>query len=170
MKNYLNSNERETFFNLVALGKMIEGYDYYGKKQDPIYEEWLERGTISKDEKKYLKSSLSWLIKFLDSVLNRLDSRHVEQYQKQFSKMALRRIDDYTVQKLSREIKDKSKEIVMDRELFYDYCVDIMEVNCKGCVKNGAECKLCMTFEDNLVPAPTGEKCDNCRYAYEKEE
>lgn len=75
---------------------------------------------------------------------------------------------DYTLQKVYRDINDRMQYAVVPRGEFYKWCKEIMECNCKGCIKDWKECRLHRVFEDDFVPESTWN-LNNCRYAYKVE-
>lgn len=169
MRRYLNREEKNQFICIVALVQQLEGLrTLEGISKDPVWVDWFNRGVMTKEERKYIKLAHTYMVKFVDSVLNRLDAVEQDSLKKQYRKFDFKLIDDFTLQKLMRQLKDTSKEIVMDRELFYTYSEDIMAARCNGCKKDGEGCPLRASFEDNIVPE-FGEDLDNCRYAYNLE-
>ena len=64
MKTYLNSEERKDMVMLFSLiGMLKEGF----------LEGWYKRGNLTKEEKKYMKSSITFALKVTDSIMSRID-------------------------------------------------------------------------------------------------
>lgn len=165
-RRYLNREEKNQMMTIMAVAQQMEGYrNLAGVKAPPMWEDWTNRDFMTKEEKKYLKMAHTYMIKFFERVISRLDEREHETLKKQLIKFDFKLVDDYTMQKIFRDMKDKMKEIVMDRELFYNLCEDIMHVNCRGCNKDGETCPIRAAFEDNMVPE-YGQEIPNCKYAY----
>lgn len=170
MRDYLNSIEKNQFMVMnsvlqMAIGIRNTGVD--GPKLKTMREEWSKRGNMTKDEHKSLKMAETYLSKFIMSVYNRLSPKEQEQIQKKLMKYDFKLVDDYTLKQVNRDIKDKMANAVMQRQLFYDWCVDIMEVKCNGCTKDWNTCDLHTVFDENFVPE-SGFDCKNCKYAYEE--
>ena len=71
---------------------------------------------------------------------------------------------EYTAEKIERDINNKTKFVVIDRELFNDIIEDIAEVRCVNCHRNYEECELYKVLEDSLTPA---EGKGNCPFSAE---
>jgi hypothetical protein len=138
-----------------------------GPKLKPMREEWKKRGNLTKEEHKSLKIAETYMEKFIMSVYNRLSTKQKEQINKKLFKYSFKLVDDFTMQKLNRDIKDKINTAAMPRQQFYDWCCEIMDVKCSGCTKDWNTCQLYTIFEDNFVPE-SGFDCTNCKYAYHK--
>jgi hypothetical protein len=147
----------------MIIGIRNEGKD--GPKLNTIREEWTKRNNMTKDEHKSLKMAETYLSKFIMSIYNRLNQKEKEQIQKKLFKYDFKLVDDYTLQKVNRDIKDKINNAVLPRQQFYDWCCDLMEVKCNGCMKDWNTCQLHAVFDDNFVPE-SGFDCKNCKYAY----
>lgn len=139
-----------------------------GPKIITVLEDWNKRGNLTKDEHRNLKAAGTYLTKFCQSVYDRLSDKEKSQIDKRLQKFDFRLVDDYTLQKIYREMGDRMVNAVVPRDLFYKWCEEIMESNCKGCTKDWKECELHQVFEENFVPESTWNK-DNCRYTYESQ-
>lgn len=170
LKNYLNSEELNDF---MLIGTLLDTCSsIINSTIDPKHSTigkiriaWDTRGNLSKEEHKSIKMAETYLTKAYTSILNRLSKDEVIKISKRLSSYNLRILDKFTIDKINRESGDKYKNAVIPRELFENWCEEIMEVKCKGCNKDRQACKLREVFEDNFVPeADWG--LDNCRYAY----
>jgi hypothetical protein len=169
MRDYLNSVEKNQFMVMnsvlqMAIGIRNQGVD--GPKLQTMREDWSKRDNMTKDEHKSLKTAETYLSKFIMSVYNRLSPKEQEQIQKKLMKYDFKLVDDYTMKKVNRDIKDKMNHAVMPRQQFYDWSCEIMQVKCNGCKKNWNECELYQVFDSNFVPE-SGFNCTNCKYAYQ---
>jgi hypothetical protein len=168
MRDYLNAIEKNQFMVLQSIVQLMDGLrnsGVDGPKITSMLEEWTDRNNMTKNEHKNLKTSETYLRKFLASVYERLSPKEQEIIKKKVMKYDFKLVDDFTLKQVHRDIKDKMKNAVMPRQLFYDWCVEIMEVKCNGCTKNWNECELHTVFEDNFVPE-SGFDCTNCKFAY----
>ncbi|MCM3763467.1 DUF5651 domain-containing protein [Neobacillus niacini] len=168
MRDYLNSIEKNQFLVMnsvlqMAIGIRNQGMD--GPKLQTMREEWTKRDNMTKGEHKSLKMAETYLSKFIMSVYNRLSKKEQEQINKKLMKYDFKLVDDFTLQKVNRDIKDKIQNAVMPRQQFYDWCSEIMAVKCNGCTKDWNTCPLYEVFEDNFVPE-SGFDCTNCKFAY----
>lgn len=170
MQDYLNSEMRNQMMVIGSVIKMMELVNE-GKKSAPKFvdmaESWSKRGAITREERKNLKTAATLLKKFWNSVYDRMGKKEQEMLSKKLTKYDFRLIDDYTLQKLYRDMQDKLKYAIIPREDFYDWCSEIMEVKCKNCTCDWKECKLHDIFDDNFIPESTWG-LPNCRYAYEE--
>jgi hypothetical protein len=170
MRDYLNSNEKNQFMVLQSIVQMIDGLrnsGVDGPKITNMLEEWSKRNNITKEEHKNLKTSETFLRKFLASVYERLSKKEQEQIKKKIMKFDFKLVDDYTLKQVNRNIIDRFVNAAVPREQFQDWCCEIMQVKCNGCTKNWNECQLHDVFNDNFVPE-SGFDCTNCKYAYSK--
>jgi hypothetical protein len=110
----------------------------------------------------------TYMEKFIMSVYKRLSPKQQEQINKKLFKYAFQLVDDYTFQKISRDAQDKIQNAVVPGQQFYDWCSEIMKVECHGCTKNWNECQLHDVFHDNFIPE-SSFNCINCKYAYHLE-
>lgn len=168
MRDYLNANERNQFMVLQSIVQMMDGLrnsGVDGPKIPNMLEDWKARGNITKDEHKNLKTAETYLRKYLSSVYERLGKKERDVIKKKITNFDFKLVDDYTLKQLDRDLKDKLANAVMPRQQFYDWCSEIMDVKCNGCIKDWKTCALYQMFEDNLVPE-SGFDCTNCKFAY----
>lgn len=155
VKKYLSQQELNNF---LLVGVLLD-------TAATVRKEWMERGNLTKEEHKFLKTAETNMTKFYENVMNRLDNSELEKIAKKSAKFTFRILDDYTLNKLNRDTIDKMKNAAVPREQFESWCSEIMEVHCRGCTKNQEGCELNTIFEDNFVPESTWS-LENCRYAY----
>jgi hypothetical protein len=171
MKDYLNKFEHNEFMVMNSVLQSVLGIPntgVNGPKLKNMREEWAKRDNLTKDEHKSLKMEETYMGKFIMSVYNRQSPKEQEKIQKKLLKYSFKLVDDYTLQQVNRDIKDKMQHAVMPRQQFYDWCVDIMEVKCNGCSKDWNTCDLHQVFDNNFVPE-SGFDCKNCKYAYSQQ-
>lgn len=170
MKDYLNATEKNQIMVLMSILEVMGGHrngGIDGPKVTAMLEDWEKRGNLTKEEHRALKSADTYLKKFTGSVIARLSQKEQEGLRKRLIKFDFRLVDDYTLEKICRDIGNKMVNAVVPRNQFNKWCEEIMACNCQNCSKDWKECELHEVFEDNLVPESTWYK-DNCRYAYEK--
>ncbi len=151
---------------MMAVAQQIEGLrSLTGKVSKPIWEDWKDRNFLTKDEGKNVKTAHTYLIKFFNSVLERLNAKEKGLIQKQLEKFDFKIVDDYTMQKIFRDMSNHLVNAVVPRQQFENWCCEIMACNCKDCTKHWDGCELYKVFEDNFVP-DGGFEMDNCKFAY----
>jgi hypothetical protein len=168
MRDYLNSNEKNQFMVLQSIVQMMDGLrnsGVDGPKINSMLEDWTKRDNMTKAEHKNLKTSETFLRKFLSSVYERLSPKEQEAIKKKLIKFDFKLIDDFTLKQIDRDIKDKIANAVVPRQEFYDWSCEIMGVKCNGCTQDWSTCQLYQVFDNNLVPE-SGFDCKNCKYAY----
>ena len=107
---------------------------------------------------------ITFIKKFLKETYNNLDQTTQKRLDKKTNTFNISYVDKYTAEKLERDINNKTKYAVIDRELFNDIIEDIADVRCVNCHKNYEECSLYKVLEDSLTPA---EGTGNCPYSCE---
>lgn len=170
MKDYLNAVEKNQVMVLMSILDVMDGNrngGIDGPKIASMLEDWNKRGNMTKEEHKALKSANTYLKKFTNSVMERLSEKEKAGLKKRLRKFDFRLVDDYTLEKIYRDMSEKMVNAVVPRENFNKWCEEIMECNCRNCTKDWKECELHHVFEENFVPESSWNK-DNCRYAYEK--
>jgi hypothetical protein len=168
MRDYLNANEKNQFMVMQSIVQMIDGLrntGVDGPKISNMLEEWSKRNNMTKEEHKNLKTSETYLRKFIASVYERLSKKEQDLIKKKIIKFDFKLVDDFTLKQVHRDIADRFVNAAVPREQFYTWCEKIMKVECNGCTKNWNECDLHTVFDDNFVPE-SGFDCTNCKFAY----
>lgn len=165
-RGYLNRDESNQFMVIMAVIQLIKGErSLDNKPHPPMWKEWSDHEMMNKDQQKNLKMANTYLNKFVMSKLKDLDKSKQVEMLKKIQKFDFKLVDDYTLQKIFRDMRDKMQFAVMKREDFYKWTEEIMTVNCLNCNKDRNGCELHRVFEDNLVPE-NGWNLNNCEYAY----
>jgi hypothetical protein len=170
MRDYLNATEKNQFMVLQSIIQLLEGKRHEGKRGPQvatILEQWKNSNNLSKEEHKYLKTSETYLKKFITSIFDRLSQKEQSIIEKKVLKFDFKLVDDYTLKQVNRDIQDRFVNAVVPREQFYVWTEQIMCVNCLGCTKDGNTCELNTVFEDNFIPE-SGYDLPNCKFAYKK--
>lgn len=176
-RGYLKHDEMNNFLVIHVMSQLISGRKKAptAKPTDtitPMWEEWSERGIMTKEQKKNLKTAFTYLRKFVDDVFdNNLDIKTKDNIVRKSANWAFRLMDDYTVQKLYAML-DRQKDICITTDEFYDLLESKMHLTCNGCTKNRCECEFHTFLESKFVPPMNerlkGEDEINCEYAYKK--
>lgn len=114
-RQYLNSEERNFYMISKSFIQMINGERNLNNKiTNEIWIEWTRKGMITPLMQKNIKLVKSYLIKFCEELEENLDSVERDKLEKQLIKFDYRLIDDYTVQKLFRDLNNNYKYVVME--------------------------------------------------------
>lgn len=155
MKSYLNAQEMNDF---MLIGVLLDS-------AAKIRKGWGDRGNLTKEEHRAVKTAETYLTKFYESVITRLGEKESLKIHKRLSDFELKIMDRYTLQRMRGQWQEEMKISHVDRVEFEDWCEQIMIIKCKGCTKNYEECNLHDVFCNNYVPESSWG-LDNCRYAY----
>lgn len=168
MKDYFNTTQRNQYMVLAAIMQLMEGKrhgEIGGTKLGTMLEEWKKRDDMTKDEHKQLKTAMTYLRKFLDSVYDRLGKKEQAIIDKKLAKFDFKLVDDYTLKQVFRDIEDRFVNAAVPREQFYKWTEEMMCIKCNGCTKDWNTCDLHQVFDDNFIPE-SGYNLPNCKYAY----
>lgn len=160
-RKYLNAKEEGYFLMLAAALAYINGETEETDK-DNMIERYSKAGMLTSTSKKNLKTGITFIKKFLEETYNNLDHTTQKRLEKKTTTFNIVFTDKYTANKLNRELSNKMKYVVMERELFNEIIEDIATVKCVNCKNNYEECSLYKCLEDSLTPG-LGE--NNCPYS-----
>lgn len=167
MKDYLSREQKNQLFTMMAVSQQILGQrTLTGVKSKPIWEDWKERKFLTTEESKNIKMANTYMTKFCDCVMSRLNPKEQETIKKQLMKFDFKIVDDFTLKKLIRSTADVMVNAAVPRDQFEDWCHEIMVIKCEGCKKHWDGCDLFKVFDDNFIPDGGFDKC-NCKYAYD---
>ena len=163
-REYLNSEEKNVYMICKAFVQMLNGErNLEHKITNEVWVEWEKRGMITPNMKKNIKMVNTYLRKFCYEIEENLSEYELKRLNKQLEKFDYKLIDDYTVKKLMRDINDRMKYIVIEREKFLDILEDIAAVRCVGCTNSYQDCVIYKALDDISTPY-LGEE-PNCPYA-----
>lgn len=163
-RGYLNREEENFYMVAQSFIQMIEGTRTLENKiTEEVWLEWAKRGMITPGMQKNLKMVHTYLKKYCYEIEENLDKGYVSKLNKKLIKFDFKIVDDYTMQKLFRDMRRSLEYAVMERDKFLDILEDISAVRCVGCTDDYKSCKLCKAFEDISIPY-VGEQA-NCPYA-----
>lgn len=163
-REYLNAEEKNFYMVAKAFIQYVEGErNLENRRTNDIWVEWQKRGMITSSMMKNLKLVRTYLKKFCYELEENLSKTENERLAKQLRKFDYKLIDDYTLNKLLRDVNDRMKYVVVERDKFIDIMEDIAQVRCVGCTDDYRNCKLHKAFEDINTPYLSEEP--NCPYA-----
>jgi len=164
-RGYLKNDESNTIMNIFATMQTIQGIrTLVGRPPKRfIWEIWEERGMMTAEARRYLKTAYTYLCKFKAEMMTNLDDQTVSILKKKLEKFDYRLVDKYTMEKIHRDINNHLKYVVMERESFENIIQEVAQVNCVGCTKDYRGCPLAKVFDEVL--AYGAEEQPNCPYA-----
>lgn len=157
MKKYLNSNEMLDILFVYHLADTSE----------KIVESWTSRGNMTKNEAKYLRTSITYAQKFLTGVRDRLDNKEQEKLSKRTikaSKKPIIFIDEWMKQRVMGDYEKELEIVKIGRSKFKKVALLAMKAVCEDCTDSFASCSLYDIFEDCLMHRADKEK--NCPYCF----
>ncbi|SHF16782.1 DUF5651 domain-containing protein [Caloramator proteoclasticus] len=154
-RDYLHEQERKDMMMFAALMGGVEH----------ISNAWFDRGIITKDMRKCLKTAHTYLMKFFETKTNELNDKEVKKLLDKIKDFDVVLLENEKIKKMREEAEKENQWVKLYRDEFEDWCEEIMNVNCKNCKKYHSECKLHDIFAANRVPE-SGFGLNNCRYAY----
>jgi hypothetical protein len=161
---YLTAEEKNFYMIAKSFIQMIDGArNLENKVTNEVWIEWENRGMITSPMKKNIKLVHTYLKKFCIELEENLSETEMKRLEKQLEKFDYKLIDDYSVQKLLRDIKDNLKYAVIKRERLEPILQDIAAVRCVGCTCNYEKCDLYKMLDDISTPFVMEEP--NCPYA-----
>lgn len=163
-REYLNAEEKNFYMVAKAFIQMLDGERNLDNKiTDEVWIEWKKRGMITPGMQKNIKSVHTYLKNFCYELEENLSETELKRLNKQLEKFDYKLVDDYTVKKIMRDIKDNIKYAVIEREKFDAVLEDIAAVRCVGCTTDYKQCAIYKMLDDISIPY-LGEQ-PNCPYA-----
>ena len=163
-RGYLNAEEKNFYMVSKMFIQMINGEKNLSNKiTNELWIEWKKRGMITPFMQKNIKLVKSYLIKFCDDIEENIDEAEKRRLEKQLSSFSFRLIDDYTVKKLVRDVEERYKYVIMEREKFTLIIEELAEIKCVGCKDDYRSCSLYKAFDD--INLGRVEEETNCPYA-----
>ena len=157
MKKYLNREERITVLYLTNLLDRTE----------MMIQDWDSRGNLTKNEKKWLKTSLSFGLKVLESILARLDINVVVNLKKEKEQSGIHLDMVHSLEVIKKRKSAELDGCYEDNKEYYKLVELILEHNCKGCTTPCGECEFFKDFTEQCVPYLDGDETkQNCKYSY----
>ena len=163
-RGYFSLQELNTYLVLNSIIQMLYGRRTTdNKKHEQFWKELEDKGMITAEEKKNLKSSYTFLKKYLESAYNNLDKPTQNKIDKQADKFDFRLVDDYTFKRIIRDISKEMDYAKIKRKDFEEILEDVAEIKCVGCTQDYKECSLFKVMDQCLLKY--GEGTGKCPYA-----
>lgn len=163
-RTYLSAEEKNFYMITKAYIQTVEGQrNLEGKMTEEIWEEWKKRGMMTASMQRNLKMAHTCLKKFIYEIECNMNQDEMKRLKKQSDKSYYKFIDDYTAQKLMRDIRSNLQYAVLQRDQFEDVMEEIAQVRCVGCKDDYRQCSIHKALDDASVPYCSEEP--NCPYA-----
>ena len=157
MKDYLNTDERDL---MLILSNHLD-------RIERMIVEWDKRGNLTKDERKALRTSLSWGLKAFESIVQRQNNSSLKALDRALKNNTVI-IDMKSIAEVYKKKKVAQVDAFYEENKEYIRLVElIMDYNCKDCSKSCNKCDFYSEFEEQYIPDLSGiKKPQNCKYAY----
>lgn len=159
---YLNKRE-ENYYLMIACLMLFAKGQYEGSTDNGLLEVFEEGKMLTPSSQKNFKTGMTYLGKFLKEVYEKLDSPTQQKIYKKTEKFLLKFIDNYEFEKFQRDINNRNKYAVIEREEFENLIEDIAEVRCKNCTRDYKTCNIYNALDESLK-LEEGIK-SNCKYS-----
>jgi len=135
---------------------------------DKIIDEWVVHKNMTPTEAKYIRTSRTYMRKFMNEIQERIPNKEKDKLIKRYSNFHIQIMDRWLLEKLHREAQEKSQTVLMDRHVFSGLAYEVTNVKCRDCDKSHSDCKWHDVLYECLFPA--AEQKPNCPYAYISDE
>lgn len=154
MKDYLSSTEREKLLMVIKASDLLSEMTT-----------WDKRGTITKEERKYLKHALTLLGKSFESIIDRLNYDAKKTMANSLKSSYAVLTNEYGIKQYLKKKKADEKAAYEDNKEFFDLVEELMYQNCNGCLKDSCSCGYYKILERNYI-GDMGDDYGRCRFAY----
>ena len=155
LKTYLNKQERDD------LKASLANLD--------IDEKILDTWGLKTNEHKYLKLSVTYKYKWLDSLLGRLGEDLAKQLLRDLKSNEVLVLPKLQVQKEIQKREEMFKAIEVDKDTLLDLAENAL-VGCENCNKDYTKCRLRKIFLELEIEPFDCYAVNKCQYKVEKEE
>lgn len=153
LKTYLSTTERLNIIAALRVGEMTE--------------EFLKGDLFTKKEKGDLKRSVTFLVKPIQALLERLDKEAIKSFNKAVKETKMFVSSKYEIDTYRKRISSELDAAYEENRDYFKLVELIMHVNCRDCQTPCAECEFYKEFERKCIPEFSEvEHCGNCKYSY----
>jgi hypothetical protein len=99
-------------------------------------------------------------------IIERQNSTTIKTFYNSIKESYIKLMDKFSLDTYDKKICAKLDADYEDNKDYFRLVELIMDKNCCGCKRCGAECDIYKEFESHCVPAPRDEAECNCKYAY----
>lgn len=160
MKKYLNSSEMN---DLLFIFHMIE-------TNTSIVNEWIKRGNMTSNEAKWIRTAITYNIKAMRSILDRLDPKEKSKFAKRTVKAqneAIRIIDKWMYDRVFGTFETEFEVVKIERPEFEKLGMACIQAHCEDCNEHFSKCDIYDIFDNNMMNR--AEVKNNCPYAFHSE-
>lgn len=160
MKKYLNNNEIN---DLLFIFHMIE-------TNTSSVDSWIKRGNMTSNEAKWIRTAITYNMKALRSILDRLDPKEKDKFIKRTIKAQnepIRIIDKWMYDRVFGNFETEFEVVKIERPEFERLSMACIQAHCEDCNEHFANCDIYDIFENNMMNR--AEKKHNCPYAFHSE-
>lgn len=160
MKKYLNNNELN---DLLFIYHMIE-------TDTSIVNDWVKRGNMTSNEAKWIRTAITYNIKAMRSILDRLDPKEKSKFAKRTVKAqneAIRIIDKWMYDRVFGTFETEFEVVKIERPEFERLGMACIQAHCEDCNEHFSKCDIYDIFDNNMMNR--AEIKNNCPYAFHSE-
>lgn len=160
MKKYLNSKD---LTDLLFVFHMVE-------INTSIVNRWVEYGNMTRDEAKWIKTAITYNMKAMKSILDRLPQKEKDKFVKRTIKAQnepIRIVDKWMHDRVFGTYETEFEIVKIERPEFEKLGMLCSKKYCEDCGNNFSDCSLYDIFENNMMSRV--EKLHNCPYAFHSE-
>lgn len=158
MFNYLNQKQVGDMMHIFCISDTL----------DKIVNQWVENEHMTKAEAKYIRTSRTYMNKFMHELQARIPNKEKEKLLKRYNSFHLQIMDKWLLSKFQKEVEEQAETVLMPREIFNGLAYEVCSVRCKDCDKEHQDCKWHDVLYECLFSA--AEQKTNCPYAYISQE
>ena len=160
MKKYLNNNELN---DLLFIYHMIE-------TDTSIVNDWIKRGNMTSNAAKWIRTAITYNIKAMRSILDRLDPKEKSKFAKRTVKAqneAIRIIDKWMYDRVFGTFETEFEVVKIERPEFEKLGMACIQAHCEDCNEHFSKCDIYDIFDNNMMNR--AEIKNNCPYAFHSE-
>ena len=135
---------------------------------DKIIDEWVVHKNMTPTEAKYIRTSRTYMSKFMNELQERIPAKEKDKLIKRYSNFHLQIMDKWLLEKFQRDMEEKAQMVMMDRQVFSGLAYEVTNTKCRDCDKSHTSCRWHDVLYECLFPS--AEQKPNCPYAYISDE
>lgn len=160
MKKYLNSKEMNDLLFIYHLAAIDQ----------EIINQWIDRGNMTSDEAKWIRTAITYNKKALSSILARLEPKESSKFMKRTVRAqneAIRIVDKWMHDRVFGTYETEFEVVKIERPSFEKLCMACIQSHCEDCNESFANCDIYEILDDNMMNR--AEIKHNCPFSYHSE-